>query len=184
MERRSIGILCRNHAGGFYARIDSASLRTDRTLVAGSDWRDGRCPVFERARSGNSPSSSYHGTRPRGASQQCPTQPCDAFRDGDSPAQTARRHGGWSECLFIRRRNGVGRFLRHRPAEHPRGNGDYRSFDDGWRFCCSHLLHLHFHRPARSGRHPVRFRFGFRLFYLSPRDAGFCRWRHALCNER
>ena len=64
------------------------------------------------------------------------------------------------------------------------GNGDHFCLDDGTRFCCSHLLHLHFHRPARSGRHPVRFRFGFSLFYLPSRDVGFCRWCHALCNER
>ena len=184
MERRRVGILCWNHAGSFHVGTDSASFRTDRTLVAGSDWRNGRCLVPECARSGNSPSSSYYGTRPRGASQQCPTQPCDAFRDGDSPAQTARGNGGRSERLLCRRCHGVGCFFRYRPAEYPRGNGDHCSFDDGRRFCCSHLLHLHFHRPARSGRHPVRFRFGFSLFHLPPRDAGFCRWCHALCNER
>lgn len=39
----------------------------------------------ECARPGNSPSSSYHGTRPRGASQQCRAQSCDALCDGDSP---------------------------------------------------------------------------------------------------
>ena len=85
MERCRIGILCRNHAGSFHVGTDSASLRTDQSLVAGSNRRDGRSLVSECARSGNSPSSSYHGTRPRGASQQCPTQSCDAFRDGDSP---------------------------------------------------------------------------------------------------
>ena len=47
-----------------------------------------------------------------------------------------------------------------------------------------HLLHFHLHRPARSGRHSVGFRFGLSLFHLPPRDAGFCRWCHALCNER
>ena len=47
-----------------------------------------------------------------------------------------------------------------------------------------HLLHFHLHRPARSGRHSVGFRFGLSLFHLPPRDVGFCRWRHALCNER
>ena len=78
----------------------------------------------------------------------------------------------------------VGCFLRHRPAEYPRGNGHYRSLDDGWRFCSPHLLYLHFHRPARSGRHPVGLRFGFSLYHLPPRDAGFCRRCHALCNER
>ena len=126
----------------------------------------------------------YHGTRSRGASQQCQAQSCDAFRDGNRPAQIARGHGSRSERLLSRRCNGVGRFLRHRPAEHPRGNGDYRSFDDGWCFCSPYLLHFHLHRPARSGRHSVGFRFGFSLYYLPPRDAGFCRWCHALCNER
>ena len=91
---------------------------------------------------------------------------------------------GWSECLFYRRSNGVGCFLRYRPTEHPRGNGHYRSLDDGWRFCSPHLLYLHFHRPARSCRHPVGLRLGFSLYHLPPRDAGFCRWCHALCNER
>ena len=184
MERRRIGILCRNHAGSFHVGTDSASLRTDQSLVAGSNRRNGRSPVSECARSGNSPSSSHHGTRPRGASQQCPTQPCDALRDGNRPAQTARRHGSRSECLFIRRRNGVGGILRYRPAEHPRGNGDHCSLDAGRRYSSPHLFHFHFHRPARSGRHSVGFRLGFSLFHLPPRDAGLCRWCHALCNER
>lgn len=47
-----------------------------------------------------------------------------------------------------------------------------------------HLFHFHFHRPARSGRYSGGFRFGFNLFHLPPRDVGFCRWCHALCNER
>ena len=51
-------------------------------------------------------------------------------------------------------------------------------------FCAPHLLHFHLHRPARSGRHSVGFRFGLSLYHLPPRDAGLCRWRHALCNER
>ena len=143
-------------------------------------WR----PVPERARPGDSPSSSYHGTRSRGASQQCQAQSCDAFRDGNRPAQTARGHGSRSERLLSRRCNGVGCFLRHRPAEYPRGNGHHRSLDDGWCYSSPHLLYFHLHRPARSGRHPVGFRFGLSLYHLPPRDAGLCRWCHALCNER
>lgn len=47
MERRRIGILCRNHAGSFHVGTDSASLRTDQSLVAGSNRRNGRSPVPE-----------------------------------------------------------------------------------------------------------------------------------------
>lgn len=36
MERRRVGILCRNHVGSFHVGTDSASLRTDQSLVAGS----------------------------------------------------------------------------------------------------------------------------------------------------
>ena len=70
MERRCIGILCRNHAGGFHVGTDCASLRTDQSLVVGSNRRDGRSLVSECARSGDSVAIVYsaHGSQVRDSS--------------------------------------------------------------------------------------------------------------------
>lgn len=172
MERRRIGILCRNHAGSFHVGTDSASLRTDQSLVAGSNRRDGRRPVSECARSGNSPSSSHHGTRPRGASQQCQAQSCDAFVMAIALHKLPE---GMAAGVSVCSAEGATEW------GYPSASPCRTSLRVWWLSLLwwwlvlqqSAPFYFHFHRPARSGRYSGGFRFGFSLFHLPPRDVGF-----------